>query len=759
MFGRIRGFVWVCLLLLVACNAGCLCAQGKAPISEGGSGGTGGSDGGTGGEDLGPCGIDCSKLETAPCTSAVCNTGQVIGPLNTCIVVPLPKGASCDDGQFCTTGDFCDNGACVGGEQYDCGIKSSPCEAVVCYEESKSCDVTPVNDGTACTPSDLCQSNGVCQLGNCIGQPKDCSFSPLNECNSVACDPATGKCVGFPDTKKDDQPCVLTGDVCAVNKTCKAGQCEGGNPKDCSALDVGCQVGACDVNSGACIPQPAPVGTSCTEGIHECDVGKCDVKGSCIASPAADGVACNDHNACTQADSCLSGACGGSAVSGCVLYLNDGFESCSNGWTFGGDWQCGTPEDVGPIEAHTGTGVIATQVSGLYHVSQSFNTAVADSPPIDLTAAISPVVSFWAWDHTEGGTFDGWNLKVSINGGTSFTQVTTVSPAYGLVIAGQPAWGGDHSIEGWQHYSADLTPYAGKTIILRFAFRSDGATVFPGVYVDDVVVAEPVQSPLFITTPSPLMDVYADMVYSVPLTRVGGSSNAVWSIKPGGVNAGWLTIDPATGTLGGTPALANVGPVSVTVHVEEPSLPSNYADATYTFEVKKATYYTSFEGACPNGWALAGDWQCGVPATVGPATAFVGSKCLATQIAGLYNDLQAWDATTATSPEIDLAGLIDPKLTFRMWVHTEGSTYDGFNLQVSNDGGMTYAIVDTVMPAYPLMVGGKPAWGGNQSALGWQLVQADLSAYVGQSVRVRFAFRTDSSGVFPGVYIDDFLVN
>ncbi len=47
------------------------------------------------------------------------------------------------------------------------------------------------------------------------------------------------------------------------------------------------------------------------------------------------------------------------------------------------------------------------------------------------------------------------------------------------------------------------------------------------------------------------------------------------------------------------------------------------------------------------------------------------------------------------------------------------------------------------------------AWGGHQAALGWQLVQADLSAYAGQVIRLRFSFRTDSSGTYPGVYLDD----
>jgi hypothetical protein len=154
-----------------------------------------------GGEDLGPCGVDCSQFQTPPCTVAVCNTGQELGPINTCVVVPAPQGTTCDDGVFCTANDTCDGGTCTGGTTEHCGKKPAPCSAVICYEEStQSCDVTPVNDGTACTPTDLCEVNGVCHVGECVGEPKDCTFSPLNECNTVACEPATGKCVGVPPT-------------------------------------------------------------------------------------------------------------------------------------------------------------------------------------------------------------------------------------------------------------------------------------------------------------------------------------------------------------------------------------------------------------------------------------------------------------------------------------------------------------------------------------------------------------------------------
>lgn len=750
--------VLLCVLLLVALgSAGCNCLSGELPEPTEGGGGSGG-EGGTGGEDLGPCGMDCSKIETPQCTVAVCNIGQELGAINTCVVVAAPTGTSCDDGVFCTVDDTCDAGACVGGPTNDCGLDLSPCDAAICSETTKSCSVSPVNDGTACTPTDLCEVNGVCYVGQCVGEPKDCTLSPLSECNQVECDPETGMCAGTPDPFKNNQPCVLTGDLCQVDKTCQAGQCVGGTPKDCSVFDVACQVGECDPVFGICGPVSAPEGTSCNEGIPACAVGSCDAGGQCKAEAAPDGAACNDHDACTASDECSLGACGGGTpVAGCSLYLKEGFEVCPAGWTFGGDWECGTPQIQGPPLAHTGNGVIATNLEGVYSVSQSYNTAVADSPPIDLTTATSPVLSFWAWDHTEGSTFDGWNLKVSTNGGASFSQVATVTPAYPLTIGGQPAWGGNNVTKGWQNYQADLSAYAGQTIILRFAFRSDGATVYPGVYIDDVFVAEPLQNPLYITTSS-LPDIYAGMPYSIAVARNGGTSGAQWSLAPGGVNDAWLTIDPVTGELSGTPTTGDVGPVSVVVRVEEPGLPTNFDEVTLTFNVDYAAYYTSFEGVCPAGWVLGGTWQCGVPTTVGPATAYVGTQCVATRIAGNYLNTQSFSFSNATSPDIDLSGSPFPSLSFRMWIDTEGGTFDGVNLKISTDGGLTYSVVDTVTPAYPLMIAGEPAWGGHLQGLGWQLVQVNLSAYAGQVVRLRLSFRSDSSGTAPGVYVDDFLV-
>ncbi len=309
--------------------------------------------------------------------------------------------------------------------------------------------------------------------------PKDCVASPLREVQRGGLRSSTGTCKGTADPQKDGTPCALTGDLCSLDKACSSGQCVGGTPEDCSGLDFQCQVGKCDGTTGLCGAVSAPMGSACNQAIPECQVGACTQQGACAVTNMPDGTACNDRDACTGTDTCTAGVCAGVLVAGCTLYLHEGFETCPDGWTFGGDWQCGTPlnGDGTGCAAHTGHDCIATQLAGDYHNNQSFDTCTADSPSIDLTHATNPMVSFWAWVHTEGGTYDGWNMAASTDGGQTFQEVATVSPPYPSTIAGQPAWGGDLSAQGWLNYTADFTAYAGHSIILRYAFRSDPATV------------------------------------------------------------------------------------------------------------------------------------------------------------------------------------------------------------------------------------------------------------------------------------------
>ena len=728
--------------------------------SQGGGGPTstsssGGGEGGAGGSDLGPCGEDCSKITTPQCLTAVCNQGQYLGTVGACVVVPSKLGTSCEDGLFCTVNDSCDEGKCVGGPQNECGLTPPTCTTTTCDETSKSCGTAPADEGSSCAVTAACEVNGACHAGTCTGEPKDCSFAPQSECNEMACNPTTGACEPTPDATKNGKKCLLTGDLCKVGRTCTDGQCGGGTPKDCSSMTVGCVIGTCNPINGSCDAKPVLPGGECP-----CHVGTCDANAACVSTPVADGTACSDFNSCTSADVCTAGTCAGTATTGCLVYMEESFETCPAGWKFGGDWQCGIPTNVGPATAHIGTGVIATQLHGNYNTNQSYDVTVADSPPVSLVTATDPRLSFWTWINTEGSTFDGFNLKVSTDGGTTFNQVMGVTPPYDLTIDGEEAWGEDQSALGWQNFTADLSAYAGQQIILRFAFRSDSVFTEPGVYIDDITVAESAAMPLSITSSSPLPDTFSTLPYSQQLKKNGGSNSSVWTIVAG-TNHGWLSIDPASGVLAGTPAAANVGPVSVTVRVDEPTVPTNFIQKVFTFNVTdigKLLFSEGFEGACPSGWTLTGDWQCGAPTVVGPSSAYSGAQCIATQIAGEYHDGQTWTGTTATSPPIALTTAVSPKLSFRMWVDTEGSSFDGANLKISTNNGMSYSLVGNVVPAYSLTVGGEPAWGGHQDQLGWQLVQVDLAAYAGQTIRLRVAFRSDTSGTYPGVYIDDVLV-
>src|SRR5687768_17796111 len=57
---------------------------------------------------------------------------------------------------------------------------------------------------------------------------------------------------------------------------------------------------------------------------------------------------------------------------------------------------------------------------------------------------------------------------------TATTEIYTLSLHDALpIFSGESVWNGDQSASGWQLVTADLTPYAGQNILLRFSFRTD----------------------------------------------------------------------------------------------------------------------------------------------------------------------------------------------------------------------------------------------------------------------------------------------
>jgi hypothetical protein len=182
--------------------------------------------------------------------------------------------------------------------------------------------------------------------------------------------------------------------------------------------------------------------------------------------------------------------------------------------------------------------------------------------------------------------------------------------------------------------------------------------------------------------------------------------------------------------------------------------PQHYRTIYYTEDFESgATGWTHWDGAVsPNNWHIynngdaQGDcWWMGDPALAS-----------GTGIGGYY-DHQYLVLDTPISAIT--AG--SPNLTFKMKLNMEApgasGEYDGwdsFNLRISTNSGISWSVIPgtLIMPTYDFANSyafgsehgeglGVPAWGGVHEP--WVTVSVDLSGYVGQSVKIRFAFASD----------------
>ncbi|MGA9334394.1 MAG: choice-of-anchor Q domain-containing protein [Rudaea sp.] len=440
------------------------------------------------------------------------------------------------------------------------------------------------------------------------------------------------------------------------------------------------------------------------------------------------------------------------------------------------------------------------------HCTMNGNHADSFGGAVNITGTSALTMSACTLSNNTAGNWGG-AISIPYGGGASIDGSTFYqnSSSDGGAILVQSWVSNDDGLPGNVVFSLTNSTFVGNSDptyasaidAVRNGDRSgsDSAPVTVTVNLTNVTIADNAASPNAVRTYNSgpggsISLVTTGSVYSNPLDANNLSGQEITGaynlLADGGSNAPNLTksildTDPRLGALadnGGPtqtmlPAYASAAvdaqpPADCTVTTDQRGAPrpQNHACDLGAVELDRifaagfdplTVYATDFE-ICPSDWTLTGDWQCGTPQNVGPATAFAGTNCLGTQIATNYNDSDTWALTTATSPAIDLTGVTNPMAIFRMWVDTEGSTFDGADLMISIDGGTTYSVVTSVIPSYPLMIAGKPAWGGHQAALGWQAVQADLSAYAGNIVRLRFAFQSDSSGSFPGFYVDNFSI-
>ena len=457
---------------------GALCGNGIHELGEGCDDGN--TDNGDG------CNVDCKREDG-------CGDGTVQPP-ELCDDGNTINGDGCSDA--CRVEFVCGNDYCEAENYETCYL----CPADCCpdcgnevLDEGEECDDGNNDngdgcdkgcgdeDGTAVCGNGIWEAGEECEDGNTIIHD-GCSDTCTVEftCGDQLCETNVGE---------NCQRCQVD---CCPN--CGNGVYEPNNGEECDLLDLGgqscsmfgCQGGTlictqwCTLDFAGCGGSQPTCGNDIAECFESCDAS--DLRGESCNSLGYDGGALSCDSGCNFE----TGSCGA-----LLWYFFDDLEDPATTalWTLGGDWQSGTPSLSGaPTSAHSGTTVFGTVIGNNYSGSDTYMNDLAETPPINLAAAIAPMLRFYMWVNTEAFYDCG---ALFIDSGAGFQHTTASVPYNGL--QGSPTvgcWEGTSTL-AWQEVTKDLTAYVGQTIRIGFGFHSDSIFEYPGWYIDDVIVAEP----------------------------------------------------------------------------------------------------------------------------------------------------------------------------------------------------------------------------------------------------------------------------
>ena len=331
----------------------------------------------------GRCQVDPSTFPACPapdgpCEVAVCDSGTGV-----CDLQPAADGKACDDGDACSGPDTCASGACVP-ETPTCEV-SDGCHVAECHPAA-GCRIRPI--GVACPGEGLCTQSAGCTGGQCV-ETSFVTCDASEQCQAAACDQADGECkespvegpcddgdgctvddqcaagacLGTAKVCDDGAPCTTDlcgasgacesvpndgvlcddGNACTLGDACSGPACVGvegaacgcGEDADCDVLDDGdpC-TGTLFCDAGTCRIDPGTIVVCIADEVQACASFACvPSTGACEWVPAADGLPCEDGDACTATSTCTDGACGGFAVTcddgnPCTLGACDPGEGC-----------------------------------------------------------------------------------------------------------------------------------------------------------------------------------------------------------------------------------------------------------------------------------------------------------------------------------------------------------------------------------------------------------------------------------------------
>ncbi|MFT5435234.1 MAG: hypothetical protein ACI9OJ_005951, partial [Myxococcota bacterium] len=216
-----------------------------------------------------------------PCQLSFCDeaTGTCMTELDS-----AADGSACDDGDFCTVDGFCAEGACVT-KPRDCSDQANQCETASCSSGAAECVVMAAVNGLECSDSDPCTLNDGCESGVCSGSPAICPASIVACMENVCEESGNG---GTPTCTP--QP-VVDGTSCDDDNKCTVDVCQGGQcvgtPIDCSVVGEPCKSVACDPATGNCKASAKDDGSACDDGLACTEDDAC-LNGDCVPGSTAD---------------------------------------------------------------------------------------------------------------------------------------------------------------------------------------------------------------------------------------------------------------------------------------------------------------------------------------------------------------------------------------------------------------------------------------------------------------------------------------
>jgi|GEM_PF-1927610 len=453
-------------------------------------------------------------------------------------------------------------------------------------------------------------------------------------------------------------------------------------------------------------------------------------------------------------------------LSTATLPYSTDFEANNGGFLGTNEWQWGTPAYAsGPAAAHSPVNCWATDLTGDYN---SYANNSLYSPVIALTGAPRYSLDFWMWYRFESISYDGANLKISTDYGTTWTILNTSVPYTGTctstgnaLLYGQPGWGGIDTV--WTPVNVDLTPYAGQNVILRFDQGAEGSLQYAGLYIDDFAITQifadvavnsidlPASTSLFpgsyqIGATLANFGTTTEILDSVVFSVLDPLAVEIFHEVQTGISLPVGT-QPITST-GSWTGVLGIYPVTVTAYLASDGNTSNNS-VTKNYRVRALESIPYYEPFNNSNWQNEIQvWYSGAGAGVYLTTSYVHGTAPDTALYFSYSPYprEAWIVMAPVS----LVGATNPRLTFWETAYWWTDDPDEKHLVLIKTGSEfnltsydTLALYDTshTIPTRPT----------------WQQIELNLSSYIGDTVWVMFQMHAVNNG--GNWYLDDIMVD